>query len=543
MFRAPLSSKKVGMLPISDFTVVRVESSEGNTQNKKSCTGYLMAFFEIFLLTVSARVFMLPKVMEPLNNCLLLGIGLTLLAGLIVLFSHYAILCASSEIVNTNEIKQDEDVFATIVNEQLKDYTCCLYFKYIFFDFTRWTLLCIYSVVYFEIITSYLNHLTGRPVLWLVIIVVAACMLTIMTLVCNKKCSKDDIRIKNFSERFKIIRRIILALASIVTIFAIAGIIYKYARRTDLNTFGSHLVSTPQDVVVGHDENYMILMCVGSIFPILCISFLNHMGSTSKLYEYIDVYNGNADNRFARRFVVSISQVVFILIYFAVPVIALLGNGGSVESNILLGLTESNDWIVTACQICSGFGVFVSLCFQYAPMLVQQMREFILKFKDDGDLEPKNMRLSHGLDVVLTLVILPISSYVAVLAPANLNIWLNLIGLPCASLIMLVFPSVIYLAGFWKENSLKDENSIYKGRAREICNELWRFLGCFCCCCICSLDQYFSELICNLYKYLFRDLSAGDRVRSLLSMVILVVGLVIPVLTTLWNVKQLMEIS
>jgi hypothetical protein len=523
----------------------------------KPCTGYLMAFFEIFLLTVSARVFMLPKVMEPLNNCLLLGIGLTLLAGLIVLFSHYAILRASpftivyhtnktkqDEDVSTtlNEMKQDEDVFATIVNEKLKNCTRCLCFKYIF-DFTRWILLCIYSVVYFEIITSYLNHLTGRPVLWLVIIVVAACMLTIMTLVCNKKCSKDDIRIKNFSERFKIIRRIILALASIVTIFAIAGIIYKYARRTDLNTFGSHLVSTPQDVVVGHDENYMILMCVGSIFPILCISFLNHMGSTSKLYEYIYVDRGGNLDTFARRFVVSISQVVFILIYFAVPVIALLGNGGSVESNILLGLTESNDWIVTACQICSGFGVFVSLCFQYAPMLVQQMREFILKFKDDGDLEPKNMRLSHGLDVVLTLVILPISSYVAVLAPANLNIWLNLIGLPCASLIMLVFPSVIYLAGFWKENSLKDENSIYKGRAREICNELWRFLGCFCCCCICSLDQYFSELICNLYKYLFRDLSAGDRVRSLLSMVILVVGLVIPVLTTLWNVKQLMEIS
>jgi hypothetical protein len=42
----------------------------------------------------------------------------------------------------------------------------------------------------------------------------------------------------------------------------------------------------------------------------------------------------------------------------------LLDSKGSVKSNILTGLMNSNDKVIIALQVCSSFDIFTSLCFQ-----------------------------------------------------------------------------------------------------------------------------------------------------------------------------------
>jgi uncharacterized BrkB/YihY/UPF0761 family membrane protein len=293
-------------------------------------------------------------------------------------------------------------------------------------------------------------------------------------------------------------------------------------------------------------------VCIGSIFPVLCINFFNHLGGTSKLYQYIHVDEKKLKVRYEARgrynffpehgcclgfyksriFVMAILQLIFTLIYSSVPAIMLLVSQGSVESNILLGLTETDDWVTVTLQVCFGVGIFASLCFQYTPMLVQEMRKFLLSFpsliesvyrycynsEDDNfhyDDYENNLSRSYKLDIFLTLGVLLFGFGLVVFAPANLDTWLNLMRLPCASLMMLVFPAMIHLITLRVE-SLKDsdQNKAYdftplKGTKAPLC----------------------------------RNFRKCDLVAGFLSIVIIIVGLLISVLSTLLNVKQLMKAS
>jgi hypothetical protein len=564
VFKRPLSSRVFGMDEVPG-KVPHPPHVDGGVPVPKEKQNMLMGFIEIFLLTVGAGVFALPKAMEFLNSPLV-GIGLTLLAGLIVLFSHYAILRASPyNIVNIKDINPDEDVFVRIVDERFKN-PCCSCFKYIFFDFTRWFLLSICSIAYFEIITSYLNQLTGNdlkemfhsgslsdpynPMLWLIVIMIAACILTIMTLICNEEDFEDDTRIKRFSQCFKTFKRITLALASIATTYAITGIITKYARRIDLNTLWSHLVGAPQDVIAGQDMSYVMLMYIGSIFPSLCISFLNHIGGTSKLYEYLHIdktklgENNEGKGRYnffpdiedkccksfykSRMFLMIILQFVFTTIYFSVPVIALLGSGGSVDGNVLLSLSNTDDGGAIAWLVCSGFGVFAPLCFQYTPILVISMRKSILTLIKPCH-EPQNRIFIRIIDSVLAVITLIVSCFLAVYTPANLDIWMGLAGSLCASMIMLVFPALIHLITLKNEYSKKSNSKGSSWLDDSSQSFLASCIG-VCCC----LDKWkFSEF--------FSFLPIEDYCAGFLSILTIIIGLVILIFGTWWNILRLLH--
>jgi hypothetical protein len=588
VLRSPPLPKKVGKEKLSSLN-----QEDKNTNDSKKKSNYSLAFIEIFSLTVGAGMLVLPKAMEPLNSPLM-GIGLTLLAGSIILFSHYAILRASpDDMINMEKLKhRNDDVFVEIVHRRLDN--CCCGFKFIF-EVLRWFLLWICSMAYFKVITTYLNQWTNydlkeqlksaststifqidlhNSMLWLVMILLVAWALIVMKLICDD----SNTPLGRLSNVFKKVKSIFLIMANLATTWVFFGIIFKFIRRIDLNTFWSDLVGSPQNMWEGHNWSHVILVYMGSILPILCISFFNHLGGTSNLYKYIRVnenklgliknlvdfdmnnlhirsvrgrYNcfpGDERDRCwwgfwkSRISFITLSQALFTFIYILFPAIALLGSRGSMEDNILIGLTNSNNGtVITTLQVCSGFGVFASLCFQYVPMLVRPVRYFLLKyaygccnpnkyFNLNGSLPKENLALSCTLDIVLTFLALVSCFSVAVFAPGNLDTYMGFAGSLGASLVMLVYSTLIYLISLM-------ENVVGENPVRDNCDKLKRdendLFGCI------RSKRFIMRWNNSLKEHVLKH-NIG---KIFCSLFVIVMGLMIFVLGTWWNVKQLMETS
>jgi hypothetical protein len=660
------------------------KSSTNPPPPKVQKSNYLRAFGGIFLLTMGAGVFALPKAMEPLNSPLW-GITSILVTGLIVLFSYYSILRSSPDnMFNRKDFEPRDDIFVEIVNKRFDSVKifnkrfdgvesvnkrfdgCCSVFKY-FFAFFRWILRWIYAIAYIDIVKTYLDLWTQwdlktkpifqsdihNPILWLIGIVGIVGILTVVTLMFNERETKEKAKekakgkaeendeendeekneekneendeekneekneenvqpqgtFKYLSNGFKCVKSLLLTVAGITITIAVLGIIYMFAKGINLSTFWSDLLDTSQNEDMSGYDRFRI--CVGSVVPVLCINFLNHLDGISKLYKYIFInkrkliftikdktedptiqgrynffpyFDGCCYKAFekSRMFAMAVSQVFFTLLYILVPVLALLSSGGSVEGNILTSLTSSNDVAVIFLQACSGFGVLIPLCFLDVPMIVQPVRDLLLNFlgfiqsvckhgcnfKDDDHFKPKNMLLSCGLDVVLTLVTLLICFNMAVFTPLSFDIYMRLAGSLCASLIILVFPAMIHLAALKSDipavkaiNRYNTNNNLgmQSGGAKNTTyncgcckftdTDCFKFEEAYCCrFCRFWANRFlcrrlwFTSTFYYFYKCL-EYLSLCDRIAGFLSIVSIVVGLLIFLFGIVWNIEQLKEVS
>jgi hypothetical protein len=593
-------------------------------------SNYPLAFIEIFSLTVGTGALALPKAMESLNSPIL-GIVLTIAASVIVLFAHCSILRASPN--NTKNIQElpkkycrNEDMFIIIANERLNEVvslknkrfdTYCSCFKPIF-ELTRWMLLWIYTIAYIDILKTYLDIWTEwdlktklesvppmlqtswwksvesivfqkydrNPTWWLIGMIMIVWILTVMTLIFDEENDNQNFKLnstfRHLDLYFNLTKKGILAVAKIATLSALLGMIYEFAKKIDLNTFWSDLLVIPQNEGLGFYDG--LLIYVGSIFPILCISFFNHLGSTSILYKYIYVdpeklkpsHNidvvGLEDRQIkgrynffpehgrcwgfekSRMFVMTILQVIVTLLYILIPVIALLGSGGLVEGNVLISLTSDSNPMVTALLALSGFGVWAPLSFLYTPRLVQPVYRCCLRrccyFQN-------HLVISCVLSIVLTFLALLICFNVAAFVPGGLDLYMGLVGSLCASWIILIYPALIHLAtladeakedsmnppvtSFPKASHMKDNVPYhecilvylkrlgsYLCQMHNLPSDSWKIL------------KYFGRLCLSGLR---RNWTLCDIGWALCSLFMIVIGVVILVFGTLWNVKRFMEAS
>jgi hypothetical protein len=546
-------------------------------------SNYPRAYIQIFMMTVGAGVFALPKSIEPLNN-IHQGILLTIVASFVVLFTHYAILRAA-HVPNKEDILpkddyhydvpdgvQDElqnerrniqlrkrDMFVLIVEERLD---CCGgFFKY-FFSVARWIVLLICSIAYVNMLKTYLDKWTNwdletklqsasgwdsiepivfendshNPIWWLIVLLFLCFVLATISAKVGKNAQniregKYSQRTKNLAICFDIFRSWVSIGASLATIGAVFGTVGIFLTKIkwdnplgyDQETYSPDYV--PQE---GQDGYYELLIYFGSVLPVLCISFLNHIGAADVLYENIIIrktsmkwildkagYNFSGSRccgfRKSRMFVILILQFVFMFIYIIVPVVALLGSGGLVEDNVLVGMKDGG---ATVLQGLSGVGVLVPLCFQYAPMLVEPAVESLVEpaLKFLGWLhcckDPAHSNYcKEGLRIFITLLAFFIFFIAAVFCPGNLNFYIGLAGSLSGSLIMFVYPALVHLATLIDE--AKDEAKDEAGDEQGICSILITGFG--------------------------KSWSSYDLTSALCSLLTIVFGFCILVCGTLWS--------
>jgi hypothetical protein len=123
---------------------------------------------------------------------------------------------------------------------------------------------------------------------------------------------------------------------------------------------------------------YQILVNFGSHIPILLISYYNHRHVLVELYKYLPENKEDDTYSYKSRFCCMFGmQIIFMLLYTAIPVVALLGSHGPVQPNILLSMRDSQ--MGTILQVLSSVGILISLLFFYTPELVEMTRSFFEK--------------------------------------------------------------------------------------------------------------------------------------------------------------------
>jgi hypothetical protein len=283
------------------FSYPTTDPKDTEKDKKKLESKPCQASIEIFMLTVGALVFLLPKSIEPLSN-IGLGVFLIIVAGLMVLFTHYTILRASPDnMMNTKEGREKEegehDIFALIVRERLK---CCGGGFIYVFEVIRWIILCLFVITCIDMLMDYLDiwmkwNLNEQlesvphtleaivpiifkidihnPTWWLAGTVLLACVMNIIYLRCEEQHPDQK-------EPHCLIN-VCVYLANAATLLSIIGTICKFAKRIDWSNFWVNLFSQNQSAPQPG------LLVYASVFPCLCINFFNHIGGTSMLYKYM----------------------------------------------------------------------------------------------------------------------------------------------------------------------------------------------------------------------------------------------------------------